>query len=250
MPVPASTAPDFFAASRGHVLDPADIHAFLSHFVNPEQIRGKSVLDVGCRLGEFVVGLSEMGATAFGIDISAQCIDEAKVLHPEMADRFGVADVKDLSHLDAGSFDFIICSGVLCYLKPDEWGEALKQMGRLLSENGRLLVLFQKPRPAAVRAVVAVANIIPAWLYINVVAPVAAAVFAPSARWLLGSDLTAEAFRYRVLLSLRGLQFGYPDVIADQSVPVPTSRYASAETSVAFLLNRNAITSAFGDLPA
>jgi SAM-dependent methyltransferase len=250
MTLSASTAPDFFAASRNHVLDSADIHAFLSHFVSPEQIRGKPVLDVGCRLGEFVDGLSRMGATAFGVDISAKCIDEAKVLYPEMADRLGVADVKDLSHLDAGSFDFIICSGVLCYLKPDEWGGALKQMGRLLGEDGRLLVLFQKPRPAAVRAVVAVANVIPAWLYINVVAPVAAAVFAPSARRLLGSDLTAEAFRYRVLLSLRGLQFGYPEEIAGQSVPVPTSRYASAETSVAFLLDRKAIASAFGGLPA
>lgn len=235
---------DFFGASCNYVLEPSEVSGFLSHFVAGHELKGKAVLDVGCRMGEFAAEVAKLGARVSGIDISRKCIEQARALHPELASQLSIADVRDLSGFKAESFDLVLCLGVMPYLHPREWMPALAQMARLCKDDGKLLVLFQKPRSGVFKAVVGMANSIPPWLYVNVVCPVGAAVLAPVSPWLLGSRISTEAFKYRVLLSLRGLHFGYPPAISHLSVPVPTSNFASATTTVAFVLDRAAVLEA------
>lgn len=233
-----------FGSSRNFALDERDVLAFVFDYFSAESFAGTSVLDVGCRVGEFSAALTRLGANVTGIDLSEACIDEARSRSPGV--RFKVMDVRDLSELPARSYDVILCLGVMCYLKPAEWLPALAQMGRLCKENGRLLVLFQRDNSRFAKAAVVFANLLPATFYSRIVCPVAAAVFAPLSRFLLGKKIDATAFRYRVLVSMRGLHFGFPSELGPWERPTKTSNYASSKTTASFLLSRQNVEAIIG----
>lgn len=101
-----------------------------------EDIRGKSVLIVGCSVGG-VPPLVRFGANATGIDISPEAIQRLN----EHIQRLGISGqgralVMNAEDLDfpPASFDVICCSGVLHHLDTEKaarsWAAALKPGGR------------------------------------------------------------------------------------------------------------------------
>ena len=80
-------------------------------------IEGRSVLDVGCGLGDLLRYLERNGSapSAYaGIDISPRMVAEARRSNPRGS--FRVANVLDPDVLSA---DFVLASGIFSYLGPD-----------------------------------------------------------------------------------------------------------------------------------
>jgi ubiquinone/menaquinone biosynthesis C-methylase UbiE len=72
----------------------------------------KSVLDVGCRFGDDLARVRELGAPArlcHGVDILLSRIEEAQARHPEL--DFACADARDLPYED-DTFDLALASVV------------------------------------------------------------------------------------------------------------------------------------------
>jgi len=72
---------------------------------------GKRVLDVGCNLGAMCNIATVNGATAFGIDINLEYINQAKQIFPNL--KFQCLEAESIY----GSYDIIIASAMLHYIK-------------------------------------------------------------------------------------------------------------------------------------
>lgn len=105
-------------------------------------VRGRSILDVGCGSGALSAALRDRGATVTGMDASAAMLDLARrrvgadvALH--------LADLNDPLPFDDAAFDDVVASLVLHYL--EDWAPALTQLRRVLRPGGRLLVSVDHP---------------------------------------------------------------------------------------------------------
>jgi SAM-dependent methyltransferase len=105
--------------------------------LEPQDLRGKLVLDVGCGMGRFADIASRWGARVVGVDLSAA----AEVAARNLADREGVsifrADVFSLPFTPE-SFDCIYSLGVLHHTPNCE--QAFKQLPPLLKRGGTLIL--------------------------------------------------------------------------------------------------------------
>jgi SAM-dependent methyltransferase len=105
--------------------------------LEPHDLRGKLVLDVGCGMGRFADIASRWGARVLGVDLSAA----AEVAARNLADRENVsifrADVFSLPFA-AESFDYIYSLGVLHHTPNCE--QAFQQLPPLLKRGGTLIL--------------------------------------------------------------------------------------------------------------
>jgi 2-polyprenyl-3-methyl-5-hydroxy-6-metoxy-1,4-benzoquinol methylase len=122
-------------------LDHDNVRESEAHFrkrtgFNPEQLKGKLVLDVGCGMGRFAEVASRWGARVIGIDLSVA----AEVAARNLADRDFVAFQADVFHLPFApeSFDFIYSIGVLHHTPDCE--QAVKVLPQFLKPGGTLAV--------------------------------------------------------------------------------------------------------------
>src|SRR5690242_14472445 len=110
---------------------------------------GKSVLDLGCGSGGYLIEAANRGAArVVGVDLAGPMIDVARDLVREhgFGDRVELA-VGDLYHLEIpGTFDLVIANGVFDYL-PDA-PRALERMRRLTGD----MLVASFPDRAAFRA--------------------------------------------------------------------------------------------------
>jgi SAM-dependent methyltransferase len=97
---------------------------------------GARILDAGSGAGEWVAFLHEQGYRAEGLDYSAQLVERARRMYPDLSWRVG--RVQALPY-DAGSFDALISWGVI---EHDEAGPAaaLSEFGRVLKPGGIVVV--------------------------------------------------------------------------------------------------------------
>lgn len=91
-------------------------------------LRGRTVLDLGCGLGAFYPFLVErFGALDYtGVDIVPEAIESARAAHPGA--RFLVADL--LSQDFAERFDYVLLSGLFNYKVPGETSFLEPLLGR------------------------------------------------------------------------------------------------------------------------
>lgn len=107
----------------------------------PEDLRGKLVLDVGCGMGRFAEVATRWGAHVVGIDLSLA----AEVAAENLADRDGAFFQADVFKLPFApeSFDYIYSLGVLHHTPNCE--QAFKGLPRLLKPGGRIAIwLYSK----------------------------------------------------------------------------------------------------------
>ena len=119
----------------------ADVMDRLTELVPPSS-RG---LDAGCGAGaRDVFLLWQKGYDVYGIDAVEENILEAHRMHPEIARRVSVADLREpLAYPDA-SFDFLLCNGVIQHIEPDiVLGRTLGEFARLLKPGGVLQLVFK-----------------------------------------------------------------------------------------------------------
>jgi len=108
-------------------------------------VRGKRGLDAGCGAGaRDVFNLYSDGYDIFGIDAVKENLDIAIKLHPEIADRLSVADLREKLPFPASYFDFVMCNAVIQHIKPKIVKMVtLPELYRVLKRDGVLQVMFK-----------------------------------------------------------------------------------------------------------
>lgn len=108
-------------------------------------LRGKTVLDLGCGYGENCAEFCKRGASyVLGVDLSEKMLAVAREEHPELA--FLRADMNDLSCID-GQFDVIFSSLAVHYV--EDFGELAKSIFALLNDGGTFVFSQEHPLTTA-----------------------------------------------------------------------------------------------------
>ncbi len=119
-------------------------HTFLEKPAMYQQLpnlKGKSVLCIGCGTGEECAHLQSRGAKkVIGIDISKGLIDYAKTSYPNLA--FHVMDMEQLDFPEQ-TFDFVYSSLTMHYI--DNWLDTLRGIHRILKQHGTFLFSTHHP---------------------------------------------------------------------------------------------------------
>jgi SAM-dependent methyltransferase len=98
----------------------------------------RSILDVGCNVGELLAHLRELTpATLAGCDVNAAAVEVARRNVPGADLR--VCGASSLPWPDA-AFDCVTCIETLEHVPPDEWVASLREMRRVLAPRGRLVL--------------------------------------------------------------------------------------------------------------
>src|SRR6185503_19634352 len=98
---------------------------------------GERVLDLGCGTGHLTNKIALSGATVVGIDVSADMIEQARRLYPEL--RFELADGTSFNFEEP--FDAVFSNAALHWIEEQDLvtdciARALKSQGRFVAEFG------------------------------------------------------------------------------------------------------------------
>jgi len=94
----------------------------------------KSALDAGCGTGYFSAVLRDLGLRVAAFDGRPENTEEARRRHPGI--EFRVGDVESIATSEAGSFDLVLCLGLLYHLE-----NPFRAIRNLQGMTGKLLVL-------------------------------------------------------------------------------------------------------------
>ena len=108
-------------------------------------VPGKRGLDAGCGAGARDVYYLWLDSyDIFGIDAVRENIDTGIRLHPEIADRLLVADLREGLPFPAASFDFVMCNAVIQHIEPEIVEKVtLPELCRVLKRGGILQLMFK-----------------------------------------------------------------------------------------------------------
>jgi FkbM family methyltransferase len=131
------TAPAMTIFDQRHYVDLIDARGEVIRKIVPQlrNVLGLSTaLDAGCGLGFFTEILSECQLKAAGFDGRQTNVDEARRRYPDLT--FDVGDIEDSSIVRLGSFDFVLCFGLLYHLE-----NPLRAIRHLRALTGKVLFL-------------------------------------------------------------------------------------------------------------
>jgi SAM-dependent methyltransferase len=109
---------------------------FLRRFVSDfrDRLELRTALDAGCGVGYFSSLLLKMGLLVTAFDARPENVEEARRRHAGI--DFHVADVEELRPQELGTFDLVVCFGLLYHLE-----NPLRAIRRLRAMTGRLLLI-------------------------------------------------------------------------------------------------------------
>ncbi|NOT60017.1 MAG: class I SAM-dependent methyltransferase [Acidobacteria bacterium] len=104
-----------------------------------EQTPGKDVLEYGCGIGGYTIGLTKIGGRVNGIDISEVAVQTARLDAKEKGYDipFSVMNAEQMAFAD-NTYDLIYGAGILHHLNLDR---ALSELARTLKPNGQAIFL-------------------------------------------------------------------------------------------------------------
>ena len=107
-----------------------------------------SGLDIGCGAeARDVAHLFSCGYDVRGLDAVPEVIDTAVALHPGLADRLAVVDIRIPLDLPVASLDFIICNSVIQHIDPETVETVvLPSFAQVIRSGGVLLLVFKDGR--------------------------------------------------------------------------------------------------------
>jgi SAM-dependent methyltransferase len=94
----------------------------------------RTALDIGCGVGYFSATLKDLGLQVTAADGRAENVAEARRRHPGV--DFRIADAEDESLSSLGSFDFVLCFGLLYHLE-----NPLRAMRNLRAVTSKVLLI-------------------------------------------------------------------------------------------------------------
>lgn len=109
-------------------------------------LKGKSVLDLGCGTGRFSFLFEELGPKeVVGVDISEEMLEIGKKLAKEKKSvvKFIHGDVENISTIDSCSIDLIFSSTTLHYIK--DLNTVMKEIERILAPGGTCILSVIHP---------------------------------------------------------------------------------------------------------
>ena len=106
---------------------------------------GNRGLDAGCGAGARDVHLLHTwGYDVYGVDAVEENISLGKELHPEIADKLQVADLREPLAFETGFFDFVLCNAVIQHLNPETAeSTTIPELARVLAPGGVLQLMFK-----------------------------------------------------------------------------------------------------------
>lgn len=106
---------------------------------------GKRSLDAGCGAGARDVALlHSRGFDAYGIDAVDENINLGQKVHPEIANRISVADLRKPLPYKSDFFDLILCNAVIQHLSPQDVEDTtIPEFARVLAPGGILQLMFK-----------------------------------------------------------------------------------------------------------
>lgn len=79
-----------------------------------------------------------------GVDALEESIEVTRKLHPEIADRVSVADLREPLPFDDESFDFVLCNAVIQHIDVEStFDVTIPEMARVLRKGGVLQFMFK-----------------------------------------------------------------------------------------------------------
>jgi len=108
-------------------------------------LKGKRVLELGCGNGQRSIAFARQGATAIGVDFSAEMIDAAKRLCEREKVRVELrhSDLADLAFLRVESIDLVFSAYALSYGRDVE--RVFRQAHRVLKVGASLVFSLRHP---------------------------------------------------------------------------------------------------------
>lgn len=108
---------------------------------------GQRGLDAGCATARDTYYFWKAGYDIYGIDAVEESLQVAKDVHPEIADRLSIADLRLPLEFPDEHFDFIICSAVIQHIPPEDvFSITLCELARVLKPGGVLQLTFKNGR--------------------------------------------------------------------------------------------------------
>jgi SAM-dependent methyltransferase len=108
------------------------------------ELKGKNVLDLGCSTGFFTDYALGKGADVTAVDASQKLINRLtkKIKSPKV--KLHCADIgQPMPFLKTASFDVVICSLVMDYIK--DWKPLMAELYRVLKKGGRVVIATGHP---------------------------------------------------------------------------------------------------------
>ena len=108
-------------------------------------VTGRRCLDAGCGAGgRDVFELWRRGFDVYGIDAMPENISLTSELHPEIANRVSVADLRMPLPFDDASFDLVLCNAVIQHIPREEVCKVtLPEFARVLRPGAILQLMFK-----------------------------------------------------------------------------------------------------------
>ncbi|OGN98581.1 MAG: hypothetical protein A2Y89_05650 [Chloroflexi bacterium RBG_13_51_18] len=107
-------------------------------------LKGKNVLDTGCASGFFTEYALKNGARVTAVDISKVMTERLVARIKSVKLTIFCADIsRPMSFLKSNTYDCVICSLVLHYIK--DWEPLLAELHRVLKKGGRLVISTHHP---------------------------------------------------------------------------------------------------------
>lgn len=133
----------FVDVKRDHILRLA-----AGHFPDLAEL---DVLDLGCGVGAYHLGLKDCFRELHGIDVSEQSIQVASEQHPFV--RYATFDGTRLPYRD-NQFSIIFAVCVMHHVPPEQWDSLVKELHRVMKPNGMMLVFEHNPYNPATQYIV------------------------------------------------------------------------------------------------
>jgi len=110
-------------------------------------LKGKRVLELGCGGGQCSIAFAKQGATAIGVDFSAQQLAFARRLceREDVKVELRLGDLADLAFLRADSIDLVFSSYAFGFV--EDLNRVFRQVHRVLKPSAPLV--FSLPHPAS-----------------------------------------------------------------------------------------------------
>ena len=124
---------------------------YRNHFIIPNtigmmgDIKGKSILDLGCGEGGYARILANMGADVTGIDCSYKTIEIAKEksVKEELNINYLVGNSSSLDEISDSKYDIVLSSMML--MDCEDFKGTIREIHRVLRKNGQLFMSILHP---------------------------------------------------------------------------------------------------------